>query len=221
MTKDYRDALYEAIMEPNQDPPKRRGRSYSQPTPQPIVPPSPPPPSSNAARTLVIQIPSLAKIKKFIIHNRRLILKFLIVLISVGLIYGAVTIIQQLRADKNSPFTGTNIAPDKVYTPRDLPEGYSVGSASQTLENGAVLFTLYDNKGRAITVTQQSKPQEFNEKLLESAIKFPTPSGTGYVIEEEDRTTGYLFTESSWVLFNSTEGISANQMREVIYALKY
>jgi hypothetical protein len=176
----------------------------------------------NNYHTFAIQVPSPKKFIRSIKNRKEIWIKIAVIFVSVAILYVSYQIFRATRASNDDTQTDSSyIAPEAVYTPRNLPEGYSVGSSSQTLENGAVLYQIYDNKGRSIIVTQQSKPNEFDEKILEGAAKFQTPSGTGYVLENIDRTTGYLFTEKSWVLLNSTDGVDAAQMREVIHSLKY
>jgi hypothetical protein len=121
------------------------------------------------------------------------------------------------RRDKPAPPTPTGeIAPSKVFTPLQLPEGYDISGETQSLENGALIYTVFDPEGRIITISQQAKPHNFDKALFEDAIKFTTDKGEAYIISDGKRTNGYLLTETTWVMFNAPEGVTIESVRSLI-----
>lgn len=124
------------------------------------------------------------------------------------------------RSDTQGVAGATYIAPKTVFLPRPVPEGYTVGSSKQELENGAVLYTVYGPSGEEITITQQSEPANFKDEVFKDALRFNTPHGIGYVIEDMERTTGFLLADESWVLINTPRGFPSDEMRTLIRSLQ-
>lgn len=117
------------------------------------------------------------------------------------------------KLDQATPGT---LAPQKVFTPRDLPEGFSVGSSTKTLENGALLYDIYGPDGEFITVSQQTGQADFDQSILNGAFKFSTVYGTAYIFDAPERITGYLFADETWVLFNTTDDLPLNDLRKLM-----
>ncbi|MDQ3123832.1 MAG: hypothetical protein M3Q14_04080 [bacterium] len=173
--------------------------------------------------TIAIQIPALDYKKPahwFKSHRKAASIFALMPVITYASVYG-IRFALQKRAEKSEVLQAstTSITPPSVYTPHNLPTGFTVGSGTQQLDNGAVMYTVFDDEGRQIYITQQSKPQEFDEAMLQGSQKFGTPNGTGYVKEDPERITGFLFTASSWVLLNGAPGVSQDKMVELILGL--
>lgn len=113
-----------------------------------------------------------------------------------------------------------DLAPSVVYVPHNLPDGFSIGSGAQKLENGAQFYTVYDNKGHAITISQQSMPTNFNVSIFGESPGFDTPLGKGYVVNSDDRTTGYVMAEKTMLLFNTVPDIELETLQDLMIAFE-
>lgn len=193
------------------------------PAPAPARPVSTPAKTAAKDRTITIQISGLdvrGSIKRWAGRHRRLVrlLKRLAILAAILLI--VLFAINRFKGDKKPQYEGEDITPSNVYVPKDLPEGYSVGSGSQELENGAVLYTVYTDKGYQISVTQQYRPSSLNMSMFNGAQSFDTRLGKAYIIEAIDRITGYILTDDSMLLFNTTGPISSVDMKKLMEAFQ-
>lgn len=149
--------------------------------------------------------------------NNKKIAKLIAIITLVILMAVVPYAIINLRAKQPTSSSGpTSLAPSKVLVPQSLPEGFSVGSATKTLSNGATIYTIYSDKGQEITVTQQVQDASFTQPTVKGALPFKTKSGDAFVQESTDRVTGYLFMDSSWILFNSTSDLASDDLRKLI-----
>lgn len=187
--------------------------------PERIRPRGTPVAAVNKTHTISINVPDLGAIKRFFKSKR---LKKMLLIASVGVLclFGALQGFKYWTGRDKQAVDPNSIAPEAVYTPQNLPEGYSVGSASQSLDNGALLYTVYDDKGREITVTQQSKPAELDLNMFKDASKFDTILGKAYILESEERITGYILSDQTMILFNSSSGVNSVSLRPLMEAFK-
>src|SRR5690606_38419246 len=118
-------------------------------------------------------------------------------------VIGTVGVFKVISKNDTAPDQATNIAPETTLVPKEIPAGFSAGSSLQTLDNGATVYTMYSDKGYEISVTQQAKDANFSQPIIRGASAFTTPKGRAFILDEPDRITGYLFTDKTWVLFNS------------------
>ena len=109
------------------------------------------------------------------------------------------------------------LASKKVSFPlvylKTMPEGLSVASDSVEPYDEAVMFGL--NKGdNRITVTQQARP-----KLMEEVSKLkdvPVPVGKAYVAKLNERTVGFLLTDSTLVMVGAAQPLDADTIAAVL-----
>lgn len=168
------------------------------------------PPTVNSTRTTAATTLSSSCIRKPLLR----VAAFLVLL--TGIISASLLAYRYWRAPTPIQQENTDLTPQSVIVPMKLPEGYSVGSSLQSLENGAKLYTIYTDKGQEITVTHQAKDDSFIQPVVKGAASFTTPVGTAFVLKDGERTTGYLFTDAVWVLFNSTSPMEPEDMRRLI-----
>lgn len=165
--------------------------------------------------------PSLKPLKRFAANHRTQLIRLGTVAACLALIGGGATLYtNRNKSDSQGVAGATYIAPQTIFLPRPVPEGYSVGSSKQELENGAILYTVYGPKGEEITITQQAEPADFKDEVFKDALRFNTPYGIGYVIEDMERTTGFLLADDSWVLINTPRGFPSEEMRTLIRSLQ-
>lgn len=179
------------------------------------------PPRKNSRRTryhtIAIQFPafSLSGLKKLPAPSRRAWL----VLAGAGLVIVAFVAGQRLISRREQPTTNiTNVAPQSVVVPKKLPDGFSVGSSSQSLQNGAVIYIVYDDKGNEVTISQQALPENMDTSLFAGSQAFETRLGKAYIIETVDRITGYILGSDTMILFNSIDAISNISLRQLMEA---
>lgn len=165
--------------------------------------------------------PTLTPVKRFARTHKIQLLRVGALALSLMVVGSGLAIYNgRNRSDSQSVAGVTYIAPKTVFLPRPAPEGYTVGSSKQELENGAILYTIYGPSGEEITVTQQSEPADFKDEVFKDALRFNTPHGIGYVIEDMERTTGFLLADESWVLVNTPRGFPSDEMRTLIRSLQ-
>jgi hypothetical protein len=164
---------------------------------------------------------SFSKLKNFATDHPGIIKKLCFATLSLVLLVGAVPLIKNFMPKDAPKVAGAHIiAPKTVFLPKPVPDGFTVGSSKQELENGAMLYTVFGPGGEEITINQQSSAPNFDQSILEGGFTFTTPHGTAYVLEGTDRITGYLLSDDSWVLLNNTDGLSPNDMEILINSLK-
>ncbi len=125
--------------------------------------------------------------------------------------------------DKSNEITqkSTEPEPSSVYAPTYLPDGYSIVSDTQVLDNGALFYEIYTDSGDVVSVTQQAKPADIESLDMFSQIpNIETRVGKGYIVEAVDRITGYILADKTMILFNSTAEVSASEMRKIMEAYK-
>lgn len=113
-----------------------------------------------------------------------------------------------------------DITPAKVYVPPKLPEGFSTAGSPESLDNGALLYTVYDNKGNTITITQQSRPKNFDTSIFGGAEGINAPLGKAYIVQSKDRMTGYVIAENTMVLFNTKPDIEPQTMYDLMLTFR-
>lgn len=155
---------------------------------------------------------SAAGIKEWAVDHRPRLIKWAVGLTILLLMIVLPYQIIRSRSKADQASTGS-LAPEKVFTPRNLPEGFSVGSGSKTLENGALLYDVYGPGGELITISQQAIPEGFDTDIFDGAMSFDSRMGKSYIIENIERITGYIISTDSMLLFNSVEAISSSDLR--------
>ena len=162
--------------------------------------------------------PTFKNAKKFIGSHKR---PFIMASVCALLLVGGITAYKVIsNKDKGAVAGVVQIAPKTVFLPKEAPEGFTVGSSKQELENGAILYTVFGPRGEEITINQQASAPDFNQDMLNGGLKFTTPHGTAYVLQDNERITGYLLAEDSWVLLNSTDELDPEDMRILIRSLE-
>ncbi len=177
-------------------------------------------PAPVAGPSIVIKLPALPfhKVKDFFLRRRPLFIKsFVLLLIIGGAVFGLREYIKY--SSHKSIVNDGRVTPTEIFVPSNLPDGYSVGSGTQTLDNGALLYSVYTDKGKLVTITQQAKPEDLADDFFKDATTFTTDYGKAYILQEGDRINAYLISDKTWVLFNST-GASSRDMKLLITAIK-
>lgn len=174
-------------------------------------------PKQTRYHTITIQFPAFspANRKKLRSAGRKLlpVLAGILILLIFGLAG------KHFLTRSESPKPGVeNVAPQSVIVPKNLPDGFSVGSSSQSLENGTVIYLVYDEKGNEVTISQQALPTSMDTGLFSGSLAFETRLGKAYIIETVDRITGYILSTDSMILFNSTDAISSTSLRQLMEA---
>ena len=190
--------------------PSRRRNISASPRPRP------------AHITIAIQIPSqpFKRLRRWLSLHKKLIFIPLGIAALIALPFAGLNIWQQYKSRQDTNTATSPLKPEKVFLPIDLPAGYEVVSTNESLENGAMVYRIYNPEGQIITITQQAKPDDFDMKTFASVPSFNTPYGKAYILEDAGRINGYIFDEKTWVLFNSTARIEYDSMKELMLGLK-
>ncbi|MDQ3064934.1 MAG: hypothetical protein M3Q36_01555 [bacterium] len=181
------------------------------------------PQRSNNYHTIAIQLPSLRMLpfRRWFSRNRSLLTGLMVTVIVIGIVITGSKFYLNSRNNSDSSNNQAGIlAPEKVFVPVGLPEGFEIGSKKETLENGALIFSVFDPEGRLIAITQQAKPTEFDMALFKNVPKFNSPHGEAYILEEPGRINGYIFGEETWVLFNGSGGVKYQDLKKLMLTLQ-
>lgn len=116
------------------------------------------------------------------------------------------------RLTREDTSSSSDIAPAKVFVPQKLPDGFSVGSDSKTVQNGAVVYTVYDKSGQPITVSQQTRPPGFEVSEEAQKSGFDTPLGRGYIMVTQDKFAGYILADETMVLFSCSKDVDPKNL---------
>lgn len=170
--------------------------------------------------SIVIHLPAIPvkKIRNVFYDKRLVFLKLMAALLLIGGLYLGKKFYISHRNDiaKKSQ---SSITPTQVFVPDNLPKDYSVASGTQTLFNGALVYSIYTSTGKLITITQQAKPKDLPNDFFKNSESFDTKYGKAYIVQRSERINGYLLSGNTWVLLNS-EDASPQEMRQVILSIK-
>lgn len=148
-------------------------------------------------------------------------------------IIGVLTIAVLLLGVKLITASALRIPPDiakqvtyPIFTPKDLPDGYTFVKESFTYSEGTLIFRAEDSAGSAIAFTEQKRPKDFDfERFYQGQMEnaktlsnVPHPSVVGKA------PTGDLLlsivTEETWILASSGAPLSDDALQKMAASLK-
>lgn len=103
-----------------------------------------------------------------------------------------------------------------VYYPKRLPSGYYYKTGSMKAGSGVVVFVIAGPQNQQIVVTEQAKPKGYDFSQLSGTVEFQAPLGSAYVEDFDNRTTGSIVTDQTWIITNTYTPIGADIMREIL-----
>lgn len=104
-------------------------------------------------------------------------------------------------------------------TSASLPANIKVLEESINTSQGFATYTLKNDSGQELTITQQKKPD--TSKVLPFRIikEFDTDIGKGYIYDNGTGVDNYLVeTDTTWILFNGT-GLNESSINDTLSIL--
>lgn len=94
-----------------------------------------------------------------------------------------------------------------------VPEGVKVISESVETHEGAIMFGLSKNANR-VTVTQQARPKFIEE--VNKVKDVSVPVGKAYVARLNERTVGFLLTDTTLVIVSAVQPLDADSITAIL-----
>ncbi len=113
-----------------------------------------------------------------------------------------------------------------VYTPRHLPEGYSVTNGSYHIKDDVLIFSLSKDNAQVINITEEARPQGFDfnsfyQSHLQSAksvIGAPSPAVIGTL--QDGTRVASMVTDNTWILISGPSNkVSDNDIRFLLASI--
>lgn len=118
-----------------------------------------------------------------------------------------------------------NQAAFPIYSPTQLPEGFTIDEGSVSLTTEVLLFTAKNTQGDTLIFTENPVPKDFDfesfyNKQFVGAQNISSIYGRGQAGILDNVMSGSLVTDSTWIIIKGPENLPAKDMEMIIKGLK-
>lgn len=116
-------------------------------------------------------------------------------------------------------------SPFPLYEPSWLPTGHFVDRQSLNATQQVVTFTVNDQKGKRLVITEQPRPGQTNldsfySEQLSGSTTFATAVGQATIGQFEGTTLAGIVTERTWILVRAVSVIGPSDIEQVVRQFK-
>lgn len=141
---------------------------------------------------------------------------FILVLLAVGLLIGLLLTsftqpdtkqtLREKSTDKSLSYA--------LHYPAKLPPGYKVEQDTITVDDTVANFTMSNETGNRLFVTQQKRPLLMEE--VNKTREFNTELGKAYIADLNGRIAGFIVTKDTLIIISSSGDMDLNTLRQLI-----
>jgi len=127
------------------------------------------------------------------------------------------------QGKSDSPFSKelvTSVDFILYYPAAGLPDGYYLDRDSIRYEQGLVLYQVKHETKGTVSVTQQSKPANYDFSTLSDDNKFIVEAGEAIVGVGDGFSSGSIINDTSWILLRTSETVPTSDLETIMKSLR-
>lgn len=147
-------------------------------------------------------------------------------MIAIGLVIlvGCATAFIMVRSHPPAPVFPASLvraSPFPLYEPGWLPAGHFVDKQSLDATSQVVTFTINDEKGQRLVITEQPRPGQtsldsFYSEQLSGSTTYVTAAGQVTIGQFEGTTLAGVVTERTWILIRAVSTIGPSDIEQIV-----
>lgn len=152
----------------------------------------------------------------------------MVIVAVVVIVAGGVVAVVLVRSDSLPPTFPASLvssSPFPLYEPAWLPTGHFIDKQSLDATSQVVTFTINDERGKRLAVTEQPRPGQtsldsFYSEQLSGSTTFATAAGQVTIGQFEGTTLVGIVTDRTWILVRAVSLIGPADIEQVARQFK-